>query len=213
MQRVSTYRIIVLVLLWAGVALQFRVATVHAHLLWTGVLNQFPARIGAFQGADTQNLYVERVRKIYWPAAVVYRDYADGMGEPIQVMIAPDYAGLHPQDLCGRYAGWKILQQTSEGLRGVPAVRLTRTVEAFPATQGYDAGFLVCAQYWRDQKRGLSEEESNRLFTWRSFCFRVLMCTEIKSLTEADTGFAKLDTFASSADPVICRFLQKAAAE
>jgi hypothetical protein len=200
-------------ILCAGAALEFRVMTIRAHRLWTGVLSQFPTRIGAFQGADAQNLYAERVRKIYWPATVVYRDYAGGADEPIQVLIAPDNAGTHTQDICTRYSGWKILQQTSGVLRGVPVVHLTRTVEASPQIPGEDPGFMACAQYWRDQKRGLSEEESDSLVFWHGFCFRVLMCTGIKSLAEADCGFAKIDAFAAAADPVVCQFLQKAGAE
>ncbi len=213
MQRVSTYRLIALAVLWAGVALQSKVTTVRAQHLSTGVLSQFPTRLGAFEGADVHSPYAEAVRKSYSPAVVVVREYTGGGGEPIQTLIGPDIVGAHAQDICTRYSGWKVLQQTSGVLRGVPVVKLTRTVETSPQTPGYDAGFMVCDQYWREQKRGLSEEESKSLFLRRGFCFRVLMCTEIQSPAEASAGFAKLDAFAAAADPVVCQFLQKADAE
>ena len=213
MQRVSTYRLIVLVVLWVGVALQSRVTTVRAHHLSTAVLSQFPARIGTYQGAEAQDPYAQAVRKGYWPAAIVDREYSNGAGEPIQVLIAPDSVGAHPQDSCTRYSGWKVLQQTSAVLPGVPVVNLTRTVEAAPQTREYAASLMVCDQYWREEKSGVSQEESSSLFFRRGFCFRVLMCTEIPSPAAASDGFAKLDAFAAAADPVVCQFLQKAGAE
>jgi hypothetical protein len=150
---------------------------------------------------------------MYWPAAIVNRDYSDGTGEPIQVLIAPDSVGVHPQDTCTRYSGWKVLRQSSGVLPAVPVVQLTRTVEAAPQTPGYDAGYMVCDQYWREEKRGVSEEESNSLFFRRGFCFRVLMCTEIPSPAGAKDGFTRLDAFAASADPLVCQFLHRAEAD
>lgn len=213
MQRISTYRLILLGILLCGIAAESRLTSTRAHLRLTGVLSQFPTRIEDFQGVDEPNSYTEAVRRMYWPAAVVDRSYSKGTSEPIQVFISPDIVGAHPQDICAQYAGWKVLKETAADLPGTPSVKLTRTVEATPSIPGYPAAILACDQYWREDQRGLSREQSKDFFNRRSFCFRVLICTQIPDLPGADDAFTRLDAFATSADPIVCQFLRKAEAE
>jgi len=215
MHRVSTYRLILIAILVAGIAAETRTSTARtqAHLRLTGVLTRFPKRIEAFEGTDDQSVYARFVRQSYWPAQIVDRIYTRGSEDPIQVFISPDWVGRHAQDICTLYSGWKIVQQTTAELRGVPQVNLTRSVEASPRTPGYDAAIMVCNQYWREDEKGFSEEDVNHLLLRHGFCFRVLTCTEIPSLGAAPDGFARLDNFAAHADPLVCQFLKKAEAE
>jgi hypothetical protein len=214
MQRVSAYRLTLLVILWAGIAVESGITTKWAHLHSTGVLRQFPMRIEGFEGADQQDPSSDLLRKTFWPAAIVDRHYSNGAGAPFQVFVFPDTVGGHTQDVCAFYNGWKILQETSGVLRRVPLVKLNRTIEVSPAAPGSpSSSLLACDQYWRRDERGYSQEESDSLLLRGSFCFRVLICTEIQSLPGANDAFARLDDFAASADPVVCQFLQKAEAE
>jgi hypothetical protein len=213
MPRISTYRIILFAILCAGIGLESAITTGRAHLLLTRVLNQFPTRIAGFQGSDDQAPAAQSVRSVYWPAAVVIRTYTTGADEPIRVFISPDVAGAHPQSRCAPYAGWKILQETTGALQAAPLVKLTRTLEVAPPIPGYSATLFACDQYWRIDKQGLSQQDTRSPFFRRSFCFRVLLCTEIPNEPAVDGAFAKLDAFAASADPVVCQFLHRAEGE
>lgn len=202
-----------LLILCAGIAVESGITTSRAPLLLTGVLSQFPTRIDAFQGADLQTPLSKVVRRTYWPAEVVDRLYTKASGEPIRVFISPDFVGAHRLDVCAQYSGWKVLQESNGVLPGVSPVKLTRIVEASPQAPGETSSTVACAQYWRQDERGLSDEAYRNLFLRGGFSFRVLMCTEIQSLRGANDAFARLDTFAASADPVVCQFLRRAEAE
>jgi hypothetical protein len=213
MQRVSTYRLTLLLILCAGIAVESRITTSRAHLLLTDVLSRFPTRINAFQGADLQTPLSKAVRRTYWPAEVVDRLYTNGNGETIRVFVSPDFVGAHRPDVCAQYSGWKVLQEANGVLPGVPLVKLTRIVEAPPQAPGETSSTVACAQYWRQDERGLSDDAYRNLFIRGGFSFRVLMCTEIQSSGGANDAFARLDTFAASTDPVVCQFLRRAEAE
>lgn len=214
MRRVSTYRIALLAILCAGIAAESRVNAERADLRLTRVLIQFPARLGSFQGADDTSPLAATLRQAYWPAAVVDRTYSDGGGNSVQVVIAPDSVGSHPESVCAQYSGWKVLTETTGSLPSSPAVHVTRTIEGPPLTQGTPATQIACEQYWRQEDRGLSQPEAERMMLKRGyFSFRVLMCSEIPNSGNAEQTFTAIETFAATADPVVHQFLHRAGKE
>jgi hypothetical protein len=213
-QRVSAYRLGVILLLCAGVAAESRISAERSHLRLTGVLSQFPAQLGPYRGEDDSSESASLLRKRYWPASVVDRIYSDDKGNNVQLVIVPDSVGYHPQSICTQYFGWKILNETSATLPAVPAVHFTRTLESPPTTPDQPAGVVACDQYWRQEDRGFSQQETDHaLMLPGFFCFRVLMCTEAGNPSQPDQGFATLESFAANADPEVCQFLRKAKAE
>src|ERR1700759_2153008 len=97
MQRISTYRLALAGILCLGIFSESRISAEKAHLQLTQVLQDFPVQLGPFKGEDETSHSATVLRRMYWPAAFIYRTYTKSSGKPLQVFIAPDAIGAHTE--------------------------------------------------------------------------------------------------------------------
>jgi hypothetical protein len=85
----------------------------------TKVLAEFPPRVGRYFTTGEEFVDSEPTRRVYAPAAIVYRDYRSDEGIPLNLFIAPEPVGWHTPETCVPYQGTRITQRF---LRPIPAV-------------------------------------------------------------------------------------------
>jgi hypothetical protein len=78
----------------------------------TQMLAAFPAQLGSYSVTRSVFADSEKTRRAYAPAAIVYRDYSDGRGAPINLFIAPEIVGWDSPSICATYQGATIMQRS-----------------------------------------------------------------------------------------------------
>jgi Protein of unknown function (DUF3485) len=177
----------------------------------TKVLADFPSQIGEYSVTRSEFADSEKTRRAYTPAAIVYRDYSDHRGSPINIFIAPEIVGWDSPSICAIYQGSTIIRRTELRVAAVPGLAATEIVLRSPV----DDQMNICAYYWRDANDSVNDEAIQLLkgkvavLTGVS-SFRVDMCTEAKDISEIAAASERLRDFAALVDPALQRLLQKA---
>jgi hypothetical protein len=141
---------------------------------------------------------------------IVYRDYSNGVDDPINLFIGPEPVGWDSPSICAAYRGAVITQVGTRSIAGVPGLTLTQIVAHSQGSDHID----ICAYYWRGidgplNDRGIHLLRGKWAILAGSSSFRVQMCTEAKRRSDIDPASERLSAFASLVDPQVQRILRK----
>ncbi len=212
MPSLTRYWLILLAIVLAGAAAHTTMP-LHGVMPASGVLAYFPAQLGPYSVTRSEFSDSQATRRAYAPAVIVYRDYSNGQGEPINLFIGPEPVGWDSPSICATYRGSVITQLATRPVATVPDLVITQVV----LRSREEDPMNICAYYWRGENGPLNDSGfqllKGKLAVLAGFSsFRVDMCTQVNDASELASAAERLSTFAGLVDPEVQHLLHQAVA-